>query len=178
MLSEETKSVGSHAGLLAKKSKGTLMQDVARTAQMSVGNLYQYFPSRPALVEALIIRHFAEIVGELETIASRPDPTAAFLAVLRGRIVERHVSDRTLSAEIAAGVVKTPELATIVAKRMEGITWSLDGIIGSACDPDEAGALKSAHAVLLIAHGAMTSPPVHGWGDERITDLSCGCLIT
>lgn len=141
MLSEATRSFGSRARFVEKELKGTSMQEAARVAQMSVGNSDRYFPSKPVLVEALIIRHSAEIEMELETITSCPDPTAAVLAALRGRIVERHVGHRSLA-----------------------------GVIGSACDLDEADALRCAHADLLTAHGAMTSPPVNGWEDERITD--------
>ena len=165
-----------HRAFVETGFEGTSMQDVARKAQMSVGNLYHYFPSKMALVKALIVRHFDELDGELDVAAGCPDPLAAFKATMHNRIAQRHTGNGTLNAEIAAGVSTTPELATIVSKRMEGITHSLARIIGPACNLNEASVLKRARAASLIMHGAMTSPQTSEWGEEGLADLALWTL--
>jgi AcrR family transcriptional regulator len=56
---------------------------IALAAGVSVGSLYQYFPSKEALVAALIERHSAEMVGYLEERASKQPPGAAVRDVVR-----------------------------------------------------------------------------------------------
>ncbi len=156
---------------VAKGFEGTSMQDVARSAQMSVGNLYRYFPSKTAIIEALIARHFAGIENELDAIAASPDPLGGLRATLRQKLLQRHAGDRVLSAEIAACIARNPELAAAMAMRMEGLTRRFTRIIGSSYNLPEAAALTCAHAVSLVMHGATTSPSVLGWDDERVTEL-------
>ena len=70
-----------------KGFEGTSTQDVARTAQMSVGKLNRDFPSSTAPVEALMVRHFAKIESEPKVTAAGPDPMAALMAAMRGRLL-------------------------------------------------------------------------------------------
>jgi hypothetical protein len=53
---------------------------------------------------------------------------------------------------------------------MDGIARRLALIVGPACSLPEASALTCAHAVSLIMHGAMTSPPSLGWGEDQAAD--------
>ena len=147
------------------------MQDVARAAQMSVGNLYRYFPSKTAIIEALIARHFTGIEDDLDAIAACSDPLGRLRAALRERLIERRAGNRVLSAEIAACVARRPELAAVVAQRMESITHRLARIIGPACRLPEAAALTCAQAVCLVVHRAMTGPSARGCDEQRVIDL-------
>ncbi len=58
---------------------GASMQDLARAAGMSVGNFYRYFPSKAAIIKAMIEVDLAEIQRDFATIlgSRRPDGDAA-----------------------------------------------------------------------------------------------------
>ena len=64
---------------------GASMQDLARAAGMSVGNFYRYFPSKDAIVEAMVSYDMAEMERDFAAILSSDDP----LAGIRAKITER-----------------------------------------------------------------------------------------
>lgn len=98
---------------------GASMQDLARSAGMSVGNFYRYFPSKDAIVEALVAWDMDEIDQEFGRILQAPDP----MGVLRQVLVE-HVMDNScdddgaLWTEICAAAKRKPVIAEVSA-RME-----------------------------------------------------------
>ena len=50
---------------------GTSMQDLAQATQMSVGNFYRYFPSKDAIITALVKRDLEEIEAVFEAVQSQ-----------------------------------------------------------------------------------------------------------
>ena len=72
---------------------------VALEAGVSVGSLYQYFPSKEALVAALIERHSMDMVRYLEDRAARTPPDAPLRAIVRDVVhamIEAHRVDPKL----------------------------------------------------------------------------------
>lgn len=149
------------AAFVEKGFNGASMQDLARAAGMSAGNFYRYFPSKAALVEALIARDLAEVEDAFQAIVASPDPVAALKATLRERLVEKCEGDDTLWAEIAATALRRPEVATIHDRIEETVTRRVAQVIAVAggVPPAEAEARFGVHArmVYLVMHGAMSS---------------------
>jgi AcrR family transcriptional regulator len=104
---------------IEKGFDGASMQDLARAAGMSVGNFYRYFPSKAAIVAALITRDLDEVEKDFREILGAPEP----LALLRDKLAA-HISgdamndDGPLWAEITAAAGRKPEIGEILA-RME-----------------------------------------------------------
>jgi len=98
---------------------GASMQDLARAAGISVGSFYRYFPSKAAIVEALIALDLAEMERDFAEIMLSPHPMAALRAKLR-RIIPDHQcnQDGQLWAEITAAALRKPEIGA-AACRME-----------------------------------------------------------
>jgi len=72
---------------------------IAEAAGVSVGSLYQYFPSKEALVAALIEKHSQEMLGYLESRAASHPPTAPLRAMVRDVVhamIEAHRVDPKL----------------------------------------------------------------------------------
>ncbi|MGO8998766.1 MAG: TetR/AcrR family transcriptional regulator [Polyangiaceae bacterium] len=72
---------------------------IALEAGVSVGSLYQYFPSKEALVAALIERHSIDMVSYLEERAARHPPNAPLRDMVRDVVhamVEAHRVDPKL----------------------------------------------------------------------------------
>lgn len=57
--------------LVSEGFKGASTNRIAAEAGVSIGSLYQYFPSKEALVAVLIERHIAEMFSMLETALAR-----------------------------------------------------------------------------------------------------------
>lgn len=108
-----------HRAFMEKGFDGASMQDLAREAGMSVGNFYRYFPSKAAIVEAIITRDLQDLERDFSDIIGSPDPMLRLRQTIR-----RHVEDNLcagegrLWAEITAVALRKPEIAAIVG-RME-----------------------------------------------------------
>ncbi len=103
---------------------GASMQDLARAAGMSAGNFYRYFPSKNAIVAAMIARDLTDLQSDFEIIQTSGDPTAALLEKFRFRIDNLEECDGPLWAEIDAAALRNPEIGTVV-DRMEAQIASL-----------------------------------------------------
>jgi len=98
---------------------GASMQDLARAAGMSVGNFYRYFPSKSAIVQALIGHDLARIQRDFQAIISAAEPMLALRQSLRQRIdgtIDDH--DHDLWTEIEAVARRSPEIGA-AARQME-----------------------------------------------------------
>lgn len=98
---------------------GASMKDLARASGISVGNFYRYFPSKSAIIHALIEFDLADIHNLFQAILAAPHPMLALRHGLRHRIdgtVDDH--DPALWAEIEAAARRSPEIGA-AAQRME-----------------------------------------------------------
>ncbi len=96
---------------------------LAERAGVSVGTLYQYFPNKQALLFAILLRHFEEMVQALEGIGIDGSPRT--LADLADSIADAYVSvklahpDATAALYRVAGAIDQFRLSTDVFKRLE-----------------------------------------------------------
>lgn len=92
---------------------GASMQDLARAAGMSVGNFYRYFPSKTAIVEAIILRDLEELRQRFRVVLEADDPLAALRFGLSERIAEESegCQNGPLWAEINAAAARKQDLA-------------------------------------------------------------------
>lgn len=118
-----TEILGSVRQAFAEKGfDGASMQDLARAAGISVGSFYRYFPSKAAIVEALIASDLAEMERDFAEIMDSPRPMQALRAKLR-RIIPEHQSNRDgqLWAEITAAALRKPEIGAAACRMEEEI---------------------------------------------------------
>ncbi|HEX6311438.1 MAG TPA: TetR family transcriptional regulator [Acidimicrobiia bacterium] len=89
------------------------VDDVAAAAGVGVATVYRHFPTKTALVDAVIERSFEELTREAEAAAAGPDAGAAFLGFVRhaGVVMAR---DRVLVA--AARSTDRPERSPVVQR--------------------------------------------------------------
>jgi AcrR family transcriptional regulator len=107
------------------------MQDLARAAGMSAGNFYRYFPSKAAIVEALIERtsRMSRIISG--AIAASSDPLAALKAGLRETLTEKMRGRRPrFGPRSPPRAARKPEVAAILARWEQGITRRVSHSIG------------------------------------------------
>ena len=69
---------------------GTTTNAVAERAGVSIGSLYQYFPNKLALVEAVRQRHFADVLAVLAAAADAAAPRGQRIAALVDGMIGVH----------------------------------------------------------------------------------------
>lgn len=156
---------------------GASMQDLARGAGMSVGNFYRYFPSKAAMVEALIRLDMHDIEAQFARVANAPDPLATLRLALaeRVRAYAELCADAPLRAEITAAALRKPELASVVGKVEREITSYLVRAFATATglDFDTAWARFAAHArlIVLLVKACTTRLRIDEADGEALTQL-------
>jgi AcrR family transcriptional regulator len=104
---------------LAKGFDGASMQDLARAAGMSVGNFYRYFPSKAAIIQALILHDAAQVQRDFSVILTSSQPLATLRQVIHARIQDNDCAgDLALWAEVEAASRRSIEIAQ-AAQQME-----------------------------------------------------------
>ncbi|WP_112309698.1 TetR/AcrR family transcriptional regulator [Pseudogemmobacter bohemicus] len=102
----------------AKGFEGTSMNDLARAAGMSVGNFYRYFPSKTAIVEALVAQDVEEVREQFQLVLAAPDKMAALRIGIAQHLEETGPDDCRLAAEISATALRQSEISS-ACQRME-----------------------------------------------------------
>jgi Transcriptional regulator len=100
----------------AKGFEGASMQDLAEAAQMSVGNFYRYFPSKNAIVTAMIRRDLLDIEADFEAVRASENPSQTFLNLLASRIENLSMAEAALWTEMQAASFRVPEIAELKLK--------------------------------------------------------------
>ncbi len=80
------------------------VDEIARTAGIGVGTIYRHFPTKEALFEAIVLRHFDRLVTTVSALADTESPAEALFSCLT-QVVEQAIDKRDLAdALIGAGI--------------------------------------------------------------------------
>jgi AcrR family transcriptional regulator len=169
-----------HRAFMEKGFDGASMQDLAREAGMSVGNFYRYFPSKAAIVEAIITLDLQELERDFSAIIGSANPMQS----LRDTI-KQHVEDSLcngegqLWAEITAAAMRKPDIAAIVGRMEIDITHYLTTVfsITSGLTLAEAVERFSGHAALVVLLVKASAMQACAKGSQR-ADLTALVLRT
>ena len=167
---------GVRRAFVEKGFDGGAMQDLARAAGMSVGNFYRYFPSKAAIVEALITRDLVEVETEFSAIEKAPDPMERLRSALHSRVRENMCEgEGQLWAEIGAAALRKPEIGAISQQMENQILRHLTAAFGLATGlpRDVAAARYNAHArlIMLLVKGVSMNAPDAGPQGAQLTAL-------
>ena len=147
----------------AKGFDGASMQDLARAADMSVGNFYRYFPSKAAIIDAMISRDLDEIEQDFAAIIDSADPMASLRATLAHRISnEVCANEGPMMAEITAVALRKPEICDVVMRMEQVVTQYLMAVFARATGLPlaEVTSRFTAHAglIMILIKGCAMSP--------------------
>ena len=117
----------------ARGFDGASMQDLARAAGMSVGNFYRYFPSKSAIIEAMVGMDLAEIERDFSEIGTSTDPIAALRTKILERITDNSREDGQLWAEITAAAIRF--LSVLTSDNIKITTVCIDVSIEARARP-------------------------------------------
>ena len=83
--------------VLAKCGPEAQMDDIARKAKVGVGTVYRHFPTKEALIQALMVERFEQITRFVEAGLDDPDPWHGFVESL-WQGAQLGANDRAISA--------------------------------------------------------------------------------
>jgi AcrR family transcriptional regulator len=58
-------------------------EEIARRADVGIATVFRHFPTKDALVEATLLRHFADLTARAHAMAEHPDPATALRTLVR-----------------------------------------------------------------------------------------------
>lgn len=152
-------------GAFAEKGfDGASMQDLARAAGMSVGNFYRYFPSKSAIVQALIAQDLAEMEADFLTVLHSPAPMEGLRSLMQARLDDHQTrEDGQLWAEITAAAQRKPEIGQAACDMETQIAAYLNRIFAAETGLSEAEITArfpahAAFAITLFKSAAMLPP--------------------
>ncbi|EEW26540.1 TetR/AcrR family transcriptional regulator [Rhodobacter ferrooxidans] len=143
---------------------GASMQDLARAAGMSVGNFYRYFPSKAAIVEALVTHDLEMMEQDFAAILQAPRPMQSLREGLAARLCEDGCKDDgPIWAEITAAALRKPEILTLVCRMEAAVGDNLVAVFAreTGLNIETTRQRHGAHAamiVMLIKAASMQHP--------------------
>jgi AcrR family transcriptional regulator len=156
--------------------------EVAETAGVSIGSLYQYFPNKEALVAALIEKHIDEMNAALASELSRVAqlPMAEAVRAVIELTIRAHAVDAELHQVLTEQVprvgrmARLRELDAICHRMVAGVLATRQAEL-AITDP-ELSAFVLVAAIESIAHRAALFSPER-LRDPRLVDEACA-LVT
>lgn len=101
---------------LAKGFHQTSMRDIAQAAGVSLGNLYNHFPGKEAIILAVAVAESEELAPLLQRLAASEGERAQMLAFLRDfHALCRQPEWATLAVEVLAESARNPAVAEAFA---------------------------------------------------------------
>jgi AcrR family transcriptional regulator len=99
--------------VFAAKNMAASTEEVAAAAGVGIGTVFRHFPTKNALLEALLISKLRHLVDEAESLSSSEDPRAALFTFFTHMLEESQSKKAYWEALAAAGVdVKGATLET------------------------------------------------------------------
>jgi AcrR family transcriptional regulator len=163
------------SAFVEKGLEGASMKDLARAAEMSAGNFYRYFPSKDALIEALVARDLDEAKERFAVVGEAEDPLAALRGAVRAQVEHHCGGSDPLWAEIAACAGRKPEVAELLGRMEDSVIDLVTRVIALVrqMPAEEARRRFDAHArmILLIIRGSALRGPSPKGSDEALNEL-------
>ncbi|MEZ5651769.1 MAG: TetR/AcrR family transcriptional regulator [Burkholderiaceae bacterium] len=104
---------------------GASMQQLARAAGMSAGNFYRYFPSKDAIIAALVERDLRELENDFAQIRASDDPRATFRELIWRRVAEVPCKMAPMLLETEAAALRRPEVGVMLVDMERAIERNL-----------------------------------------------------
>lgn len=157
------------AATFARKGfDGASMQDLASAADMSVGNFYRYFPSKLALVEALVERCMRDVQRDLQKVRHEPDFLVAFRSLIEMNRDALVPEEAAIWVHVDAAAIRHPEIRALREAMECGIRAEVLALLRreiDAADPATVVRLEEVADFLVVLVSGLFRR--FAFGDER-----------
>ncbi len=156
--------------LLASGDDTLALNDVAKRAGLGVATVYRHFPTRRALLEALMDDHLDAVLAEARAAAAVPD-TGAGLVRLARAVLTRELDEPGFAEVFDATEDERPETS---ARKRELLTLAdriLDRAVRDAAAPAGLTAVDVQRLLCGVAHAARLGPGASAARAEDYLDI-------
>jgi AcrR family transcriptional regulator len=148
--------------VLATEGIGVPIDEIARRAGVGVGTLYRHFPTKEALLAAVVLSRIEGAAADARSLAKASDPGAAFFGFLE-RLARDGVAKRNLIDALAA---TGPEVKASYTDAFAAAKADMVAAAGKLlARAQRAGAVRrdvTIGDVLIMIHGPFTALARHG----------------
>lgn len=144
-------------------------EEVARRAGVGIATVFRHYPTKEALIEAALVRHFAELTERTRRLSGSDDPVGAFRTLVRA-MIETGAIKLTLASLL-------DQRGGLPARAIAASDDLRDAVAGLLRDAQDAGSVDSAVTVdelYLIIRGlaqASATAPVPRATLRRAADI-------
>jgi len=135
------------------------LEDIAQAAGVGIGTLYRHFPTREALLEALMAERFDRARDQADALMTATDPVAALHSWLR-LFIEGSAAYRGLPGSVTATLTDPQSRLYASCHAMQGGAANL---VGRAQEAGQVRRDVAASDVFLMAAAI-------SWAGEQVTD--------
>ncbi|MFF4342201.1 helix-turn-helix domain-containing protein [Kitasatospora sp. NPDC001540] len=107
--------------VFAERGTATSTEEVARAAGVGVGTVFRHFPTKEALLRALVLARLARIAAEARAHAAAPDPGAAFFDFFAATVRSSASKLELVDALAELGVHPNESVAPVAAELTEAV---------------------------------------------------------
>ncbi len=147
---------------------GFTTNEIAEVAGVSIGSLYQYFPNKLVLIEAITLRHLDDVLAVLRTVDDNAMPPAQRVELLVDGMIAIHNTNPALHRLLLEEAPNSKALQSAhdlfeaeYLRRYEALVVSAGGRRKRLSDPAAAQVLSAAVAGAIhdaARRGALMSP--------------------
>ncbi len=110
--------------MFARKGTSAPTEEVAKAAGVGIGTVFRHFPTKEALLEAVLLDRMRRFAEEAESLGAAEDPGGAFFSFL-GTWVEMASAKNAYSDALAAAGVDMPALGSQVGQQVRAALGTL-----------------------------------------------------
>ncbi|MBH1580430.1 TetR/AcrR family transcriptional regulator [Stenotrophomonas maltophilia] len=169
---------------LAKGFHQTSMRDIAQAAGVSLGNLYNHFPGKEAIILAVAVAESEELAPLLQRLAASEGERAQVLAFLRDfHALCRQPEWATLAVEVLAESARNPAVAEAFAANRRQLQAALAEALQQVAQRERRRPVLAPAVQAQVLLDAIESDALRrglgeaGGGDEASLDLGLLALL-
>jgi AcrR family transcriptional regulator len=149
------------------------LNEIARAAEVGVGTVYRHFPSTEALVEAVVLQHFHQLLEHAQRGARQSDPWLRLETFLR-RALQLQVDNAGFAAVVASQNNVLPETIAVKAELGGVFHRLLTAAIDGGCIRK---GIKAQDIIALVCGLVYSIQLAEGPRRARVLELYLGVLL-
>ena len=146
-------------------------EEVARQAGVGIATVFRHFPTKNALIEAALVRHFERLDAQARQLASEGTPADAFRNVVVA-MIHSGATKLTLASLVGQSGTFPAEVRDAAQQLRETVEQILDRAKRAGGAQPDVSVHEVYHLIRALAQASATMPP-----DPTTTDKSIAVVL-